>query len=412
MTFLQNEYSSYVFFNWGVQNSKDYIFWERGKGVYIYDQHDRKYLDFTSSFVHANIGYGNPRLAEVATQQMNKIQCYNTVMAGNETVLSFAKKLSTITPGELNKFIFTVGGATGVEMALKIAIAYTGKNKFFSRYHSYHGATLGALTITGNALHHIAGNAEIPHVKHFHPPHCYQCPFGKEISSCQIACLDYLEGIIILEDPNTIAAIVIDGAHSAANGHFSHPDGYLKKIRAICDKYKILLIVDEVMSGMGRTGAWFAVDHEQVVPDILITSKGLTCGYMPFGAVAVSPSIAEYFNSHFFPCGETSSNHPVACAIASEVLKIIEEENLIENSKTMGNNALCKLKEMQAKYYCLGDCRGTGLFIALELVKNKTTKMPWGSKKQSEKEWKNDEYYLQQLQKFFFRKGTSYSNKL
>jgi taurine--2-oxoglutarate transaminase len=285
------------------------------------------------------------------------------------------KKLASVTPGTLNKSLFTVCGATAIENAIKLARLYTGRHKIIARYRAFHGASYGAMTAGGDPRKLASDSQQIPNIVHVEDPYCYRCPWGKEITSCSRECVSHVERVIEFEGPENVAAIIMEG-ESGSSGCIKYPPDYLQKIRAICDKYGILLIADEVMSGFGRTGRWFGVDVHGVVPDMIATAKGITAGYIPFGALIVSDKIAAHFDDKVLWLGLTYSAHPVGCAAALEVLKIYEDENMIANAAAMGKYIDQQVEQLKLKHPSIGDFRNTGLLGCIELVKNRTTKEP------------------------------------
>ncbi len=285
------------------------------------------------------------------------------------------KKLAEITPGDLKKTFFTLGGAEANENAIKIARFYTGRHKILARYRSYHGATYGAIALTGD-YRRLPVEPAIPGVVHFLDPYCYRCPFGwSDANACGRQCIKHVEEVIEYEGPDQIAAIIMEGV-TGTNGLIIPPDDYWPRIREICDKYGILLISDEVMSGWGRTGEWFAVDNWNVVPDIITTAKGITSGYVPLGAVIVREKIAKFFDDKILFAGLTYNGHALACAAALATIEAYEEDKIFENAKKVGKHLGECLEELKAKHPSVGDVRYIGLFSGLELVKNRETKEP------------------------------------
>jgi taurine--2-oxoglutarate transaminase len=283
------------------------------------------------------------------------------------------KKLAEICPGDLNKAFFTVCGATSVENAIKLARLYTGHHKILSRYQSYHGSSNGAMAASGDPRRLPVDAQQAPNFVHFDLPYLYRWEYGEEALLKESVA--QLERIIAYEGPANIAAILLEG-QSGSSGCFLYPLGYLKAVREICDKHGILLIMDEVMSGFGRTGRWFAFQHHDIVPDMIAMAKGLTCGYLPFGCLMVSDKIASKYDDALLPLGLTYSAHPVACAAALETLKIYEDDSLIENAAAMGKYLDTQIEVLKSKHPSIGDWRAQGLLGCLELVKNKETKEP------------------------------------
>jgi taurine---2-oxoglutarate transaminase len=252
---------------------------------------------------------------------------------------------------------------------------YTGRHKIITKYRAFHGASYGAMTAGGDPRKIPADSQQAPNFVHVEDPFCYRCPFGQTFGNCQYECAGHVQRVIEFEGPENVAAILLEG-ESGSSGCIKYPPDYFKKIRALCDKHGILLIVDEVMSGFGRTGKWFGIDHHGVLPDMIATAKGLTSGYIPFGALIVSDAIAAVYDDKPLMLGLTYSAHAVGCAAALEVLKIYEDENMIANAAAMGKYIEQRVEEMKAQHPSIGDFRNTGLLGCIELVKNRATKEP------------------------------------
>lgn len=364
----------YTLFSWSKQKGINPIAVKYAKGVYLYDYDGKRYIDFSSGLMNVNIGHGDQRVTDAVIKQMQEVS-YVTPSCVTKVRGDLGKKLSEIAPEGLNKTLFTVGGAEAIENAIKLARLYTGRHKIIARYRAFHGASYGAMTAGGDPRKLASDAQQIPNVIHVEDPYCYRCPWGKEINSCSRECVSHIERVIEFEGPENIAAILMEG-ESGSSGCIKYPPDYLKKIRALCDKYGILLIADEVMSGFGRTGKWFAVDVHGVVPDMIATAKGLTSGYLPLGALMVSDAIAKHFDDKVLWLGLTYSAHAVCCAAGLEVLNIYEEDGLIENAEEMGKYIEAEVEKMKLKHPSIGDFRNTGLLGCIELVKNKITKEP------------------------------------
>jgi taurine--2-oxoglutarate transaminase len=364
----------YTLFSWSRQKGLQPIAVKHAEGVYLYDYDDRRYLDFSSGLMNVNIGHGNQRVTEAVMRQM---QAVSYVTPGCVTGVrgELGKKLAAISPGNLTKTLFTVCGASAIENAVKLARLYTGRHKIITRYRAFHGASYVAMSAGGDPRKLAVDAQQAPNFVHVEDPYCYRCPWGKEISSCSRECVSHVERVIEFEGPENVAAILMEG-ESGSSGCIKYPPDYLQKIRALCDKHGILLIADEVMSGFGRTGKWFACDVHGVVPDMIATAKGITAGYLPLGALIVSDKIAAHFDERTLWLGLTYSAHPVCCAAGVEVLKIYEDEQLIENAARMGEYVTARVEEMKALHPCIGDFRTTGLLGCIELVKNRETKEP------------------------------------
>ncbi|MBK6840483.1 MAG: aminotransferase class III-fold pyridoxal phosphate-dependent enzyme [Bacteroidetes bacterium] len=364
----------YTLFSWSKQKGISPLAIKRAEGVYLYDYDDKKYIDFSSGLMNVNIGHGNQRVTKAVTDQMQQVS-YVTPSCVTEVRGELGKKLAEIAPGNLTKSLFTVCGASAIENAIKLARLYTGKHKIIARYRAFHGASYGAMTAGGDPRKLASDSQQIPNIVHVEDPYCYRCPWGKEITSCERECVSHIERVIQFEGPDNVAAILMEG-ESGSSGCIKYPPDYLQKVRALCDKYNILLIADEVMSGFGRTGKWFGVDVHGVVPDMIATAKGITAGYLPLGALIVSDKIADHFNDRPLMLGLTYSAHAVCCAAGLEVLKIYEDENMIENAAAMGKYVESRVEAMKQKHPSIGDFRTTGLLGCIELVKNRKTKEP------------------------------------
>ncbi len=364
----------YTLFSWSKQKGINPIAVKYAKGVYLYDYEGKRYLDFSSGLINVNIGHGNQRVTQAVVDQMQQVS-YVTPSCVTKVRGELGKKLAEITTGNLTKTLFTVCGATAIENAMKLARLYTGRHKIIARYRAFHGSSYGAMTAGGDPRKLQSDAQQAPNVVHVEDPYCYRCPWGKEIEWCNRECVGHIERVVEFEGPENIAAILMEG-ESGSSGCIKYPPDYLQKIRALCDKHGILLIADEVMSGFGRTGKWFGVDFHGVVPDMIATAKGITAGYLPLGALIVSDKIAEHYNDQTLMLGLTYSAHPVTCAAGLEVLKIYEDEHLIENAAAIGLYIESCVDEMKAIHPSIGDFRNTGLLGCIELVKNRKTKEP------------------------------------
>ena len=363
----------YTFFSWSVQGEVDPIPVVRAEGVYFWDANGKRYLDFASQLVNANIGHQNPAVVAAIQHQAAKLTFVAPGLTTEPRAL-LGQKLAEITPGDLKKTFFTLGGAEANENAIKIARFYTGRHKILARYRSYHGATYGALALTGD-YRRLPAEPAMPGVVHILDPYCYRCPFGWTRATCHRECITHVEEIIQHEGPDQIAAIILEGV-TGTNGLIIPPDDYWPRVREICDRYGILLISDEVMSGWGRTGTWFAVDHWDVVPDIITTAKGITSGYVPLGAVIVRQKIADFFEDKYLYAGLTYSGHALACAAALATIEAYEDEGVFENARKVGAYLGDRLRELQSKHSVIGDVRCIGLFAGIELVEDRQTKKP------------------------------------
>jgi taurine--2-oxoglutarate transaminase len=367
------------FWTWSAQGSVSPIPVKRAKGVYFWDADDKRYLDFNSMMRCVNIGHGDERVIEAIAEQARQLVFAAPSMTTKPRAI-LGKMLSEITPGDLNHFFFTSGGADANENAIKLARAYTGKHKILARYRSYHGATAGAMSLTGDPRRLAWEPNLMPGVVHFLDPYRYRSTFhrsNQDISEPEFTqdYLNHLEEIIIFEGPQTIAGIILETV-TGTNGILIPPVGYLQGVRELCDKHDILLICDEVMSGFGRTGQWFAVDNWNVVPDLMTMAKGLTSAYAPLGAVAMSGEIAEFFEDKVYYGGLTYNSHPISLAAAIAVIKVMQEDNLIEHTQQMGTVLRRHLNDLGEQHPSVGEVRSIGLFSAIEVVKNRNTREP------------------------------------
>ena len=363
----------FVVHSWSVQSALDPIVIAKTKGVEMWDENGKRYIDMTSQLMNQNIGHQHPKVVQAIKEQAEKV-CFVAPGVAYETRSFLGKALAEVTPGDLKRFFFTLGGADANENAVKIARMYTKKWKIITRYRSYHGATYGAIALTGDPRRPPVEPA-MPGVVRVFDPYCYRCSFGLTYPDCRLRCADSVEEVIMYETPETVAAVLVESV-VGSNGLIVPPDGYMQKLREICTRNNILLIADEVMSGFGRTGKWFAVDHWNVVPDMITMAKGLTSGYVPLGAVAISKKIMETLDKQMLWAGLTYNAHPLACGAAIATLKVYREDRLMENTAAMGEVIRKETEAMKGKHRSLGDVRGVGLFWALELVKNRETREP------------------------------------
>lgn len=361
----------HTLFAWSKQKGIDPICVEKAEGIYLYDYDGKRIIDFSSGLMNVNIGHGNQRVTEAVVRQMQQVS-YVTPSCITKVRGELGKKLAQICPGDLNKAFFTVCGSTAIENAIQLARIYTGRHKILTRYRGYHGSTYGGMSAGGDPRKLGVDGQQAPNFIHVEIPYSFRCSLHHE-GNCSQECFAHIERIINYEGPDNIAAILMEG-ESGSSGCLKYPEGYLQKLREMCDKYGILLIADEVMSGFGRTGKWFGVDNYGVVPDLMVLAKGLTAGYLPLGALMVSDKIAARFDDIPLMLGLTYSAHPTACAAALEVIKIYEDENLIENAAQMGRYLEKKVGEMKNQHPSIGDFRNTGLLGCLELVRNRKTK--------------------------------------
>jgi taurine--2-oxoglutarate transaminase len=361
----------YTFFSWSVQGQVNPIPVEKAEGIFFWDTDGKRYYDFSSQLMNTNIGHQHPKVVKAIQEQAAKL-CF--VHPGNATDVRglLGRKLAEVTPGNLKKTFFALGGAEANENAIKIARFYTGRHKIMARYRSYHGATHGSIALTGD-YRRLAVEPAMPGAVHFLDPYCYRCPFGQKKETCKRECIAHVEEVIKYEGPDKIAAIIMEGV-VGSNGLIVPPDDYWPRVRQICDKYGILLISDEVMSGWGRTGKWFAVDNWGVTPDIITTAKGITSGYVPLGVCIVSEPIAKFFDDKYLYAGLTYNGHALACAAALATIEVYSEDGLIENAAKVGKHLGAALEGIKSRHASVGDVRYIGLFSTIELVANRETK--------------------------------------
>jgi len=368
------------FWTWSAQAQVSPIPVTKAKGVYFWDAQGKRYLDFNSMVMCVNIGHGDERVIEAIVEQARELPFAGPSMATKPRAI-LGKMLSDITPGNLNRFLFTLGGADANENAIKLARAYTGRHKILARYRSYHGATAGAMALTGDPRRLAWEPNLMTGVVHFLDPYRYRSTFHQrdpQIVSEDFSqdYLNHLEEIITFEGPDSIAGILIESV-TGTNGVIIPPEGHLQGLRQICDRYGILLIADEVMSGFGRTGRWFAIDHWDVVPDLITMAKGLTSGYAPLGAVAMREEIAEFFNERTYQGGLTYNAHPISLAAAIANLSVMRDDHLIEHADIMGPVLHRLMTDLGEQHPSVGEVRSIGLFGAIELVRNRKTKEPF-----------------------------------
>jgi taurine--2-oxoglutarate transaminase len=368
---VQNN-EDFTLFSWSKQKGTNPIAVKYAEGVYLYDYDGKNYIDFSSGLMNVNIGHGHQRVTEAVMRQMQQVT-YVTPGCVTKVRGELGQKLAEICPGDLDKAFFTLCGASSIENAIKLARLYTGRHKILSRYQSYHGSTNGAVAASGDPRRLAVDSQQAPNFVHFDLPYLYRWQYDE--AALLKDSVAQLQRVIAYEGPNNIAAILLEG-QSGSSGCFLYPAGYLQAVREICNENGILLIIDEVMSGFGRTGKWFGFQHHDIIPDMIVMAKGLTSGYLPFGCLMVSNKIASKYDDAVLPLGLTYSAHPVCCAAALETLKIYEDENLIDNAATMGKYMDAEVEKLKQKHPCIGDWRNTGLLGCIELVKNRKTKEP------------------------------------
>jgi taurine--2-oxoglutarate transaminase len=394
----------HTLFEWSAQSKVDPLPVAKAKGVYFWTPEGKRFLDFNSQLMSVNIGHGDPRVIEAIHQQASTLAYANPYMA-TEPRARLGAKLAEITPGDIDTFFFTNGGAESNENAIKIARLFTGRHKILTRYRSYHGATAGSMSLTGDPRR-WANEPGIPGViRVFDPYHGIERGWDTVEQA-----LTNVEEVIQLEGGQNIAAFILEPV-TGTNGVLVPPDGYLQGVREICTRHGILMIADEVMSGFGRTGEWFAVDHWKVVPDLLTMAKGLTSSYLPLGAVGVRRHIASYFQDKVFYGGLTYNSHPMGCAAALATIRVYEEDGLIENAKKMGQVLKQLLSELASRHPSVGAVRSIGLFGLVELVRNRKTREPMAPFNGSSEEMKAlGRFFLEQGLYTFVRWNSFFTN--
>jgi taurine---2-oxoglutarate transaminase len=359
----------HTLFEWSAQGAVDPIPVAGAKGCWFWTPEGKRYLDFNSQLMCVNIGHGNERVIRAIAQQAETLAYANPFMA-TEARARLGRKLAGICPGDIEVFFFTNGGAEANENAIKIARQFTGRHKIMAFYRSYHGGTAGSITLTGDPRR-WAAEPGIPGVVHVLNPY-HGIERGSDTAEVALA---RIEETIQLEGPDRIAGFILEPV-TGTNGVLVPPEGFIQGIRDLCTKYGILMIADEVMSGFGRTGEWFSVDHWRVVPDLITMAKGLTSAYVPLGAVGMRRRIADHFTDKVFFGGLTYNSHPLACATALATLQVYEDDHLIENARRMGGMMKDLLAGLQAKHPSVGATRSIGLFGIVELVKNRQSMEP------------------------------------
>jgi taurine--2-oxoglutarate transaminase len=358
----------HTLYDWSAQSALQPLAIASAKGVYFHTFDGRRFIDFNSQLMSVNAGHGDRRIIEAIKRQADQLAYINPAMA-HEPRARLGQKLAQLLPGDIDKVFFTLAGNDANENAIKIARAVTGRPKILARYRSYHGATGTSIQATGDPRRWANEHAsDIVHV--LDPYHGLQHGTDK----AEVA-LDRLEETIQLEGPASIAAFILEPV-TGTNGILIPPDGYLQGVREICDRHGILLICDEVMTGFGRTGRWFAVDHWSVVPDLITLAKGLTSSYAPLGAVGMRPKVAAHFDNNVFYGGLTYNSHPLGCAAALGAIQAYEEDDMVGNARRMGAVLAKHHRRLQERHPCIGAVRSIGLFGALELVRNRKTLEP------------------------------------
>jgi taurine--2-oxoglutarate transaminase len=359
----------HTIYEWSVQTKVDPIPVSRAEGVYFWTPEGKRFLDFNSQLMCTNVGHSHPRVVKAIQDQAATLAYANPFMA-TEVRARLGQKLASITPGDMDSFFFTNGGAEAVENAIRIARVVTGRHKVLVRYRAYHGGTAGALTLTGDPRRWASepGIPGVVRIPDFHK-------WGRRDPEPVEAALRDIEDVVRYEGGQNIAAAIVETV-VGTNGILIPPDGYMQGLRALCDRHGILLIADEVMAGFGRTGRWFAIDHWNVVPDLMTMAKGLTSAYVQLGAVGIRPAIARVFQEKAFPGGLTYNRHPLACAAALATLAVYEDEGLLENAQKMGALLNQRMADIAKRHPSVGAHRNIGLFGIVELVRDRETYEP------------------------------------
>jgi taurine---2-oxoglutarate transaminase len=364
---------AYLIHSWSVQSALKPLAVAGAEGRYFWDYDGKRYLDFASQLVNVSIGHQHPRVIQAIKDQADTLCTIGPPMA-NDKRSEAARLIAEVMPGDLGHTFFTNGGAEANENAIKLARWVTGRHKVIARYRSYHGATGGAITLTGDPRRWFA-EPGLPGVVRMLDPYTYRCPAGHPDPCPVCSGGPHLEEILQYEGAHTVAAVIMETI-VGTNGIIVPPDGYLRAIREVCDRHGIVLITDEVMAGFGRTGRWFACEHWDVVPDIITTAKGINSGYVPLGAMTVRPWIYERIKDRFFAGGLTYSGHPLACASGVASIEAFREERIVENAAEHGAYLSEALPALAEGHPSIGDVRGLGLFWGLELVRSRETREP------------------------------------
>lgn len=366
---------AHVFHSWSAQAALNPMTITAAEGSYFWDGDGNRLLDFSSQLVNTNIGHQHPKVV-AAIQEQAATLCTIAPQHANAARSEAARLIAELTPGDLNHIFFTGGGADANEHAVRMARLHTGKHKVLARYRSYHGGTDLAINLTGDPRR-FANDRGTAGVVHFNGPFLYRSVFHAETEEQESArALDELQRVIELEGASTIAAIILESIPGTA-GIMVPPPGYLAGVRTLCDRYGIVMIADEVMSGFGRSGKWFAINHFDVVPDLLTFAKGVNSGYVPLGGVAISDAINQTFAERAYPGGLTYSGHPLAAAAVVATINAMRDEGIVENAARLGADIIGPaLRDFAQRHPSVGEVRGAGVFWAVELVKDQTSREP------------------------------------
>src|SRR4051795_8232402 len=364
---------AHLIHSWSVQSALNPIPVAGGEGRYFWDYNGKRYLDFASQLVNLALGHQHPKLVAAIQEQAGQL-CTIAPSLANDKRSELARLVAEVMPGDLNHTFFTNGGAEANENAIKLARWVTGRDKIVVRYRSYHGATAAAITATGDPRRWFA-EPGVPGFVRMFDPYTYRCPSGHPDPCPVCTGAPHLEEILMYEGPQTVAAVMLETV-TGTNGIIPPPDGYLQSVREVCDRHGILLILDEVMAGFGRTGKWFGVDNWDVVPDMITMAKGINSGYVPLGAMSIREPVAEWVRDKFFAGGLTYSGHPLACAVGVASIEAFREEGIVEHAAEMNDSFRDALHGLAEKHPSIGEVRGLGCFWGLELVKSRETREP------------------------------------
>lgn len=362
--------------SWVAQKTWNPLSMVKAEGVYFWDADGKRYLDWSSQLISVNAGHSHPHIVRAIQEQAAQF-CYAYPGIATEPRGRLGQMLQQVAPDGLTKSFFTIGGADAIENAIKMARLCTGRQKIIARYRAFHGATFGAM-MAGGDPRRLANEPGVPWVIHVHDPYAYRSPIyrGRGEAEGDQVVVDLIEDTIEFEGPEHVAAILLEG-YSGTSGIMQGGETFWRGIQTLCDRYDILLIVDEVMSGFGRTGKWFGIQHYPMVkPDLMVMAKGLTSSYIPMGGVMATDRVAAHFDEHVLWGGLTYSSHPLACAAAIAAIEVYQQENLIQNAHAMGKVLRAGLVNLAEKHPCVGDVRGMGLLQMIELVKNRQTREP------------------------------------
>ena len=371
---VQDMHANHYLQSWSKQGARPKVI-TGAEGSWFWDSDGNRYLDFQSQLVNANLGHQHPKIVQAIKDQADRL-CYIGPAMGSDVRSELAALMSEITPPNISSTLFTTGGSAANETAIRLARHFTGRTKIVARYRSYHGATGGTLSLTGDPRHHLP-RADMPGVVRMLDPYCYRCPMGhSDKAHCPVSQGGpHLEEILMYENPNTVAAVILESV-VGTNGIIVPPDGYLQSIRDVCAKHGILMICDEVMAGFGRTGKWFAVDHWGVEPDIITSAKGINSGYVPLGTMSVSTELHDWLRETPLPGGLTYAGHPLACASGVAAIRAMQDEGTLAHATKMGEVMRAELHRLAKKHPSIGQIRGLGMFNGIELVKDRESREP------------------------------------